>query len=216
MIWSPEKLNLIDHKFLFNLCKNIVKKENKKISEVFGKRRPKKDELIKYIKQNRNLIETKEGEKLEGLNKEKEIKKIRKKAKKAKKESIKADDVYKKLENIYAKLDEILDKLSQNSSRLDKLEQILSSLSGIKVTVSDEEFIKTLNDAISRAIGPVGWASIKEVENIVTSKLNISHEAFEQKLRDIIEKNFDLYELSPGGDKHYLIGGKYYGLIRFR
>jgi len=110
---------------------------------------------------------------------------------------------------VYERLGEIL-------RCLEEIRDLLAQQGQTQRSVNPSQFRKAFDRAVAESTHPTGWSILGEVEALVTEELSISVEAFERLFRRFIEENWDLYELSPGGRKQYVVKGRYYGLIRPR
>jgi hypothetical protein len=117
----------------------------------------------------------------------------------------------------------LLSKVLEVEARLRRLEEA-GGMGGVKRAeegamgdarrVGPSEFEEALRWAYSQARGPTGYAPIRAIMRLVSSKLGLSEAQFAEALAAFAEANRGRVLLLQGGDEKVYIGGRAYGYIK--
>jgi hypothetical protein len=76
------------------------------------------------------------------------------------------------------------------------------------------EFMREFDDAIAENSNSIGWVELEKIKRDLSSKHIYQRNDFYNRVKQLIEKNTERYELSTGGNEGIMIRGLLHGFVR--
>jgi hypothetical protein len=76
------------------------------------------------------------------------------------------------------------------------------------------EFMREFDDAIAENSNSIGWVELEKIKRDLSSKHIYQRDDFYNRVKQLIEKNTERYELSTGGNEGIMIRGLLHGFVR--